>query len=228
MHNLKLSKLLAAVVVSFTPLSALASDEASPPALPGCSTPIGTLAIKPVACDARSCNHQQARPHFGPGIGAFAMKALDKKKLSVTPEAMARSKDDFSQMLKEAYTRTGCFTSVVTTADAAQGDYTVNARITTLDISSKRGKQRVELGVDIGLVAGGHEPGEKLSIESSSEKAAASYRHHAQILHKSEEATALDMALSDAAIRTVIETTNRMKTAPKGMSPTASATGVPQ
>jgi len=226
MNILNAAKLMVAVVMGCSPLVGFASDEGSPVTLPSCSAPIGTLAIKPVACDARSCNHQQARPHFGPGIGAFAMKALDKKKLSVTPEAMARSKDDLSQMLKTAYSQTGCFFSVVTTEEPGQGDYTVSARIVTLDIKSKRGNQRVDLGVDIELVAG-NGTGDKLTIESSSEKAAANFRDHAQMLKQSENATALDMALSDAAVQAVTETTNRMsKTSSKGMPPTASAAGV--
>jgi len=201
---------------SFIPVVCLSADTKEPSGLPVCAQPLGTLQVEPVTCDTLSCQPKAAAPHRGFGLGGFAMKAVDSKKLAVTPAALERSKDDLTQMLREAFVKTGCFTEAVALADEkTKSDFQLEARIAELSVKSTKSRfgnstgQAVTLGIDLQLGRSSQPDSEKVSVEANSDKPTMELRHHAQLLHKSGDATALDLAIADVAIQAVTETTKR-------------------
>jgi len=207
--------LLAAAVL---PMTCLAAETKEAPGLPACAQPLGSLQVPPVACDALTCQRKTAAPQRGFGLGGLALKAVDHKKLAVTPAALERSGEDLTRMLREAFSKTGCFkdTTVDATGENAKSDYQVVATIVRMDIKSTKSRfggstgQAIKLDMDVQISRAGQPDSEKISIASNSEKPTVQTRHAAQLFHTQEEATALDLAMADAAIQAVNEATKRL------------------
>jgi len=223
----------------FLPLAALlalislpaAAGESEAPALtlPSCERPIGTLDVRDVSCSASGCTQRHGPARHGFGLGGFAMRAMDKNHLAVTPEAMARSGQDLTRLLREAFQKTGCFTETAAGSGAPPAsDFSVEASIVRLDLKteSRRGfgrsktTQIVNLGIDIRFARAGG-AAEQMEISVKSDPTQAGSNHYT--LLKDREATALDQALADAAVRAVSKATERFGQNGGSSTPTASA-----
>ena len=200
--------------ITVVPIVSLAADTKEEPVVPSCAQPLGTLLVQSISCETSKCKTGAAGPHRGFGIGGFAMKAMDSKKLAVTPAALERSGEDLTRMLHKAFGKTGCFNETVSDENA-KSDFRISGKIVELEVKSTKNLfgrstgQAVKLGIDVQLSRTGQPDSENISFGSNSEKPTIHVRHHAQLFHTQEEATALDLAMADATIQAVNEATKR-------------------